>query len=338
MSGVPLICYDLPTVSRFFRSVALSMAFQRHTSIEWVPYRDSAVLNAIYTVLFWKEGPGNAEIKQGSGAAIMQTTDELHERFLAAWVDKVFQGGPTAGNTYVNLMAGLRDDARQSVANVFREAQQINAAVINQTQDAIVTLARIKLAATVGVAVIGGAAGVAFALGAAGAGAAGGVTVLGLQAGTSAAGFGLTGLGYSVTNNIIKTWEQGPAAKVAAVSVDVGKYAASETGGHLAGQAVERAVTQQGRSAQIIKSAEGQVRKYSEKLAQEGLRRAQARKATNIVQQSQRQIAREGANMAKAGNMAKLARGTGAGIPVLFAAWDIIDAWGDYQDTMKTVR
>jgi hypothetical protein len=33
-----------------------------------------------------------------------------------------------------------------------------------------------------------------------------------------------------------------------------------------------------------------------------------------------------------------MARGAAKGIPVVFAAWDIIDAFGDYGDTMKSLR
>ncbi len=340
MKNVPVICYDLETVSRFFRSAAFLIAVQRHTHIEWVTYRDSAVLNAIYAVMFWKEPPGNAQVKEGSREAIQRVTDEQHERFLLAWIEKLHTGGPAAGNAYVNHVAGLRDMVRQDLNNLYREVSKINNDVINQTQDAIVTLARIRLTAAVGVAVIGGVAGVALALGAVGgtAAAGGGLTILGLEAGASATTFGLAGLGYSTTNTIIKTWEQGPTAKVAAISVDVGKYAASEVGGKVTGHLADKALAQQARSSQIISSAEGQIRKYSQKLAEEGLRKRQIAKANSIIGQSQRQVASEGAKFAKAGTAAKMARGAGAGIPVVFAAWDIMDAWGDYQDTVKAAR
>jgi len=338
MKNVPVICYDLLAVSRFFRSAAFLIAVQRHTGVEWVTYKDSAVLNAIYTVMFWKEPPGNVQVKEGSREAIQRTTDEQHERFLLTWIDKLHQGGPAAGNAYVTFVAGLRDMVRQDLNNLYREVSQINNDVINHTQEAIVTLARIRLTAAVGVAVIGGVAGVAFALSAAGATAAGGLTILGLEAGASATTFGLAGLGYSTTNSIIKTWEQGPTAKVAAVSLDLGKYAASEGSGKVAGVMLDKALEQQARSSQIISSAEGQIRKYSQKLAQESLRKRQIAKATNIVQRSQQQVAQESAKLAKAGTMGRMARGAGAGIPVVFAAWDIMDAWGDYQDTVQAAR
>jgi hypothetical protein len=313
------------------------MALQRHISLEWQTYRDSRVLNAVYTVLFWKEPPGVAEVKIGAADAILRTTDELHQHFLLVWIDKLSQGGPKAAHDYVNQMAAVRDYARDAVNSVFRDASEINSEVANETRDAIVALARIRLAATVGVAVIGAAAGIAFAAAAAG-GAATGVTVFGVEAGASSLAFGATGFGFSATNSIIKTWEKGPSAQVAAVSLDTGKAAVSEAGGHVAGHVIEHALKEQAHSQQIIKSAEGQIRKYSERLAQAGLRKAAARKATSIVQGATRQIARQTETIAGMANKMKWAGRAAKGIPVVFAAWDIIDAIGDYNETVKDLH
>ncbi len=332
-TATSLICYDLAAVSRFFRSVALAAALQRYTTIEWVNYQDSRVLNAVYTVLFWKGPPGTAEIQTADSDVIQRATDEMHERFLIAWINRLASDGPAAANTYVMQMAQLRDSARAALDDLFRDATQINNEVLSQTRDAIVALARIRLAATVGVAVIGAAAGIAFV--AAGAGATG-VTVFGLEAGTGAAQFGATGFGYSAINTVIKTWEQAPEAKIGAIAVDTGKYAGNEIGGHASSHYIGAALAQSQRSTQIIKSAEGQIRKMSARLAQEGLRKKQIRKATSILAASEAQAARETANLAKAGQMAKVATGAAKGIPVVFAAWDILDAIGDYNATLKT--
>jgi 2C-methyl-D-erythritol 2,4-cyclodiphosphate synthase len=92
-------------------------------------------------------------------------------------------------------------------------------------------------------------------------GEAAGVTVFGLDAGAFSAVFGATGFGFSATQSIIKTWEGGAHAKVAALSIDTGKYVASEFGGHVAEHAIKNALKGRAHSAQIIKSAEGQIRK-----------------------------------------------------------------------------
>ncbi len=336
--SIPIICYDFTAVSRFFRSVAVSMALQRNTMLEWTTYRDSSVLNGIYAVLFWKGAPGTAEIRTGNSFWVEKETDELHERFLLAWLKKLHEGGPEDANAYVSHMAGVREAAKDAIYDVIRDAAAINSAVAGETRDAIVFLARVRLAGAVGVAVIGGAAGVAFAAAAIGGGAAaaGGLTIFGLQAGASAGAFSAVGLGYSVTGSLIKTWEDGPKAKVAAVSMEAGKAGASEAAGTLAQKVFDQALTDQARSKQIISSAEGQIRKHSERLAQENLRVAARAKSSNIVNQSTRQIAGESDNLARAGNAARYAGAAARGIPVVFAAIDIMDAFSDYRDIMKT--
>lgn len=337
---IPVICYDFTAVSRFFRSVAVTMALQRNTSLEWTTYRDSSVLNGIYAVLFWKGAPGMAEIRTGSSFAVENETEQLHERFILAWLKKLHEGGPEAANAYVSDMAQVREAARDAIDDIIRDAGRINSAVADETHDAIVFLARVRLASTIGVAVIGGAAGIAFAAAAAGGGAAaaGGLTIFGLQAGASGAAFGAAGLGYSVTGSLVKTWEDGPRARVAAVSMEAGKAVAGEAGGTVAQNALDRALTDQARSKQIINSAEGQIRKHSERLAQENLRQASLRKSRDIVERSTRQIASEADNLARAGTAARYASAAARGIPVVFAAIDIMEAFSDYQDVMSTQR
>jgi hypothetical protein len=335
---IPLICYDFTEVSRFFRSVAMTIALQRNTLLEWSTYRDSLVLNGIYSALFWKAPPGTVEVRTADRLAMEEEVDKLHERFVLAWLRKLHEGGPEAGNAYVDHMAEVRQAARDALDDVLHDAARMNSEVAGETRDAIVMLARYRLAAGVGVAVIGGAAGIAFAAAAAGGGAAaaGGITVFGLQAGASGAAFGTAGLGISVTNTIVKTWENGPEAKLAAVSMDAGKAAVSEAGGTVAQSAVHKALTQQARSEQIIRSAEAMIKQHSERLARDDLRKGSLRKSRNIVEKSTRQVARESDALTRAGNLARQAGTFAKGIPVVFAAMDIIGALGDYQQVMST--
>lgn len=106
------ICYDLPTISQFFRSVALLVAIQKHTNVEWVEHRDSSALNAIYGVLFWKTAPGTVEVSQSSKSKITAETDTLHEKYLNIWLRKLMSEGPVVANNYVAHMTGLREDVR----------------------------------------------------------------------------------------------------------------------------------------------------------------------------------------------------------------------------------
>lgn len=339
-TAVSVMCYDLPTISRFFRSCALAIATQQTTQLQWKTYRDSAVINAVYSVLFWKEPPGFAEVKTGTRQEIEKKTDELHLQFLTTWVRKICTEGPGVAHHYVTEMTKLKEYARDATQAVFREASSINSAVIGETQQAITNLARIKLGAQVGVAVIGAVAGIAFvgAAAAGGAAAGAGTSILGLQAGTTGLGFAAAGTGHAMAHNLIKTWEQGPSAKVAAISMDAGKAVVSEGGGAIAGGVLERALAGSARSAQIMRSAQGDIAKYSARLAQEGLRKKAAAKATNILAQRTAQVATQQA--AQRGFQATAGRAVAGGmfIPVVFSAWDIWDAVGDYRDTMAANR
>jgi hypothetical protein len=328
-ANISVVCYDLPTVSRFFRSVALAVAMQQHTSIQWQTYRGSAVLNTIYAVMFWKEPPGWVEVQTGTRSAVERTTDQLHERFLLAWIAKVVEKGPVAGNAYVEQMVKVRQTARLGLMQVFHDAAEVNAEVLHQTNDAIAKLAAIRLGATVGVAVIGGAVGVL----AVGAGAAG-VSILGIEAGASAGVFGGVGLAFSTATSVIKNWDEGGKAQVVGIATEVGKYAVSETGGKAAEHRLVAALAQQGKSAQIIKSAEGVIRKFSERLASTAFGQKAKAKAAQRVTQSAAQIASEAAKAGKAASAARIAMAAGRSIPVVFAALDIYGAIQDYQETV----
>lgn len=108
--NVPVICYDLPTVSKFFRSVALTVATQKSITVEWQRYRDSRVLNFFYglkSVFMESEGPGSVEVQVGGAKEVEAEADRLHAQYLSAWVRKVFESGPAAGNSYVAQMLSL---------------------------------------------------------------------------------------------------------------------------------------------------------------------------------------------------------------------------------------
>ena len=159
-------CYDLPTVSRFFRSVALSVAFEKYTKSEWVQAEGSPVIDAIYSVMFWKTPPGTVEIRQPV-AIIESTTNVLHEKYLSTWVRKMHTGGPVVAYDYVDQMAKVRQGAADGLSQLFRDASQINHGISGETANAIRTLARIKLVGDVGV--IGLGAYISIATGGAGA-------------------------------------------------------------------------------------------------------------------------------------------------------------------------
>lgn len=333
--GLPIMCYDFPTISRYFRSCAVVMALQQTTHIEWTTYRDSKVLNAVYAALFWKEPPGFAEVRMGTQADIERRTDDLHERFVMAWVRKLTTEGPASAMRYVAEIGALKEYARKALDELYREIGAINQAVIGETQRGINNLAAIKLTAQVGVAVIGAAAGLAF-VGAAAAGTAGGagMTILGLNAGAGGLAFGGVGLANSVSHSLIKSWEGGAGAKVAGVAFEVGKAGAGEVGSSIAGNVLDKSLQGGAKSTQIILSARGEIEKQAARLAQEGLKKKAQEKAVSIITQRAAQIQVQKTAQAGFQSAAINAARMGRIIPVAFAAWDIWDAVSDYRETV----
>ena len=341
MTQIHAICYELSTVSRFFRSVALSVAIQQHTSMEWVTYRDSSVLNATYAVLFWKESIGWEEVKTASKSAIDQTTNRLQQQFLHNWLDKLHFSGPAEAHKYVRRMEKLRDFARQAVAEMYSSSSSVNAEVFGEINNSISKLAKVRLAASIGVAVIGGAVGVAFAASAAaatGAGAAaGGISLFGLEAGASSLVFAGAGTAYSMTGPVIKNWDQGSAATVVAILPDLGKSVLSFGGDKAIEKMLDSGVSNQNAAQQAIRSADGLIRKYSNRLTQGVLRKAAERKSRNIIDRSTQNLVAQNAILSQTKNQIRLAGGLAKALPVIFAAWDILDAWSEYKETMAEI-
>lgn len=333
---VPIVCYDMNAIDRFFRSVALAMALDQHTSTVWKTYKDSAVINTIYTVLFWKEPPGTAEVQVSDRAAIERSADQLHHRFLMAWVRKLIEGGPAAANHYASDMAILKENARRNLQETYAGAQEINSSVVSETRDGIRSLATIRLGASIGVAVIGASAGLAVAgATAAGTGSGAALTAFGLPLGASSATFGAVGTGYSVAGSVISTWEQAPSAKVAAVSMDLGKHVASDVSTDRATVTLRKAIETKARSTQAMNDAMRTFREQSQRLAQGGLKGVPEQRVTKSIRTSLATASRNQAAIRSAEGAAKLASRALYAVPVVFAALDIVQAVRDYEQATR---
>ena len=59
-----IACLNFEQIGRLLRTYALASAIQKNTRIEWKEYKESTVLNAVYFLMPWKEGPGWAEVNQ----------------------------------------------------------------------------------------------------------------------------------------------------------------------------------------------------------------------------------------------------------------------------------
>ena len=224
--------------------------------------------------------------------------------------------GPVVANNYVAHMTGLREDVRGFIDGTFQDALDLNRSIVGEATKAVRDLSRIKLASSVGVAVLGAVGAIVLA-------PAGAVIVSGVS------------LGYSSSCAIAKTWEQGGTAK--AVAIEVGKAGASESLGRIAEAKNIKALADQAKAQHVIRSAEGQIRKQTQRLAQEGLRKAQVLKSQSIKTASIQQAAKQQQVFSQAGNVARVASAAKIAVPIVFAAMDIWGAWTEYDETIKNL-
>lgn len=301
------------------------IAMQRSIRISWVEYRDSAVLNVAYTILFWKEGPGWVEVNVKSVSELDAEIEQLTDQFVQSFLKKLHEDGFQEASRYASRMHALKLDAKEAIDQAFREAQEINNEVIGKTTGTIENLARIKLGAAVGVAVISGTAGVLAVAGA--------TSVLGVSAGAGPLVFAAVGLTNSVTHSVIKTWEDGDTAK--AVAIDFGKAGLSDGAGKAAEIAGEKATANFATKVMARNNAEVAVRRYADILGRRSTTPANIAKRTQRLAHAQGALGQAQVSATRAAATNTVARGVGYALPVVFAAWDILDAVETYNEDLK---
>ena len=320
-----VIVYKLNEVSSFLLSVAKATATIQHTRVRWEEYRDSTVLNVIYAIMPWKGQPGIAVVDQDFNA-IQKSIHDHHRRYLSTWLDKVALEGAPGGNRYLQSMQNIKTMAEQDLQNTVNNVSGINADALNQTNEAIRNLARIKLASavtlavlTVGPAALGGS--VAFFT----------VTPLG--------GLAVGGLGVAngIVHSMIKNWDD---------DADMSYTIALDTSMPIAEAATGAAVDMYGaeanqiaaQSRHLMSSTQGIIDRYSRRAADEALKESARRNAAaTVVRESERLAAHtQAASRARAAST--LAKGAGATLSVVFAGRDIYTAFNDYDETMRVTR
>jgi hypothetical protein len=308
------MCLDLRRSALLVWSCARARALQQQTQLEWQPYRDSKVLNAIYSVLFWKEGPGTVEIRQDQ-AKVNRLTMQFFDQTFDSFLDKSTHG-PVALTHYVQGLVNIRAFALRSVQEMFREAASINSEIAGETRKTIETLAQIKLAS----ALVLTGTGCYLAL-------SGASIVLVAQA-------GLVKLGSDVTGEVIKSHDH-IDENVKGVAYQLGKFGAEKGSDKLAehaGHLGEHGLKEYGGK---LVSAEQRIERYSAALASKikaGKRAKAAGRLNNAV--ADQAIAQGG--LKTASKTLKAAKFAGKGIPLVFAAWDVIDAMKEYlEDTAE---
>jgi hypothetical protein len=331
------IVYDFVAISRFFRSVALSIAIQRTTKMEWESYDQNTVINLVYALFPYREKPGAVEVNLGTRHQVNSITDDLHYRFMSNWLGKVAAEGPKAGNAYVKEMENIRDNARRAVQQLYTSARFINSQVTAQLDAAIMDLCKVKLVASVGVAVIGIVSGVGLFAAAVSAGSTatvGGATMIcGLKAGAGGTAFAGLGLGHSLVQTGISAWEDGPMAEVVGLVWETGKAGVAETGGRAASRLLNSSFASILPEA-VIEKLEKDIARHSNSLAETYVRGAAREAASEALTRKMAQLG--GSKLGEKGVGSAILRGTT--IPVIFGAWDIVNAGKDYYDTMGKLK
>lgn len=143
---------DGEVLQRFFRTCARARATQRHTQLKWVEYKESAVLNAVYTVFFWKGAPGIAEIDFGVQAEIDKDTEQYTAQNERAFLARAVEGGQATVKVLKNM-----EENRQScigfVQELLRDQGKINSGAIRMAQQGLNRLATIKVGSDIIIAV-----------------------------------------------------------------------------------------------------------------------------------------------------------------------------------------
>ena len=330
--SVPVLLLDLDKTLRFIRSTAMARALAESARLEWKSYDDSVFLNVVYGLMPWKEKPGSVEVQIAHGKALHDRQHEIAMASLEAWT-KTWASGPQAMCNYMNGLERVRAGSLESLEMVFHDARAINSAVEQQLNSSIRTFAAIKLGATVAVALIAGGAAIAIGAGAT-AVSAGGAT---LAFGASGTAFGATSTAFSITCSLIKEWNAAPTAKVVAVSKDTGKYLAGEAIDKTADYMVKKAGVSQALHEQMLAKADRLIDHYSQMIARTGRQKVKKRAMSKLGENlAKHEVAQQG--IKQSSQLGKAAGALKTGAPIVFAAWDIWDAVGDFRETWADTR
>lgn len=305
------MCLDLRRCAFLVWSCARARALQEQTQIEWQPYRGNKALNAIYSVLFWKEGPGTVEIRQDQ-KKIDALTKKYFDHTLDVFLEKSFTLGPAALAHYADSLTSTRAYALESVRQIFREASSINSEVAGEAHRAVETLAKIRLASALTLT----GAGCYLAL-------AGASIVLVTEV-------GYVKLGADVIGEIIRPHDH-VGENVKGVAYQLTKYGAEKGADKLAEHAKEIGEHGLKEYGPKLASAEQRIERYSEQLA----RRFRSKKAIKIGRRLENAKTDQAAAVRaveSAEGTVKIAKVAGKAVPLVFAAWDVIDAVREYKE------
>lgn len=292
---LPVLLLDLPTTLRFLRSVAVAKAMSDTTSLKWVTYDESTVLNVAYTLLFWKEKPGTVEVQTARREEVDRRAAQMTADFVSTAVRRSFEGGARLA-AYLDSLDRVRQGSIENVQSVFSDAGKINREVAAITANAIRDLARIRLAADLTVKILAPP---------------------------------VVSVPYSIVATFIKEMNQGGTAKVVAWKcaqepLKEGAKTLAEGGAELAADIGKDYGT-------MLHNAEVELRRQSDLIARRSATPKSIAKATARAEAATaaQGAARTGRALATGGKWAL------KGVATAFVAWDAWESWSDYQEATK---
>lgn len=299
--------FDVGQVVDFVSSVAYAKAANLHTTQQTQSYSKNSLMNFI---LMGTTGqPGFPEVHQDR-AAIENSRKSIATSLLRELIEKSSEGG----KEYFSYLARLEDQKANALAGLqrtFTEAARTSSEIDNRLRNAINVLATVKVVSSVAIA----------------------VTPVGLAAtGASAtliASAGMVSFAYSVTKGAAKNLAEGNDAGV--IAFDAGKDGVKEA---VSGKADKIATAAGGLIAEkkdLIAQAEGHIARLTKQLAGN----LKQRKVTKLTRQlaGQRQTVETATRTVGQATVKKTAA---KAVPVVFAAWDVWDACGEFVGDFQT--
>ena len=310
-----IAAFDLRRIYHFINSVAYAQAAQNHTELSWQAYKDSAVLNAIYFVMYWKGAPGTVEVSQDT-QLIESRRSVLMRHYWNTSLGK-FHHGPHALITYLEALDKVKQASIESLQETFRDANKLNSEIGDATHTGIKWLAGIKLGSTAFIAV-----------------ASGGLT---LSGGAAAVSAGYVAAGYSVLGTFAKDMASAKHADIIAldISKEAGKVAGQEKISQIAEKSALKlelnAQTRLAREGALIASAEVKIKQLSQEIARKtsSSKIAKLGRQMDYVEAERASAQAAAANAQRLGQLAHLA---GKALPIVFAAHDVMEALREYHE------
>ncbi|MDB5694848.1 MAG: hypothetical protein JWN21_391 [Sphingomonas bacterium] len=317
---VTVACMDLKHLTGYFRSIGLAVAIQGNTRAEWKDYDESTVLNIAYGLVPWMQKPGTVEVSQNWGR-IRKEADERGQKLLLTFLDKLATKGPAIAYNYAAQMQGVKQQAILSTRELFKDVGEINREIAGLAGQGARRMADIQLGATLLLA---------------GVGCAIGVGALVVPAGTALAATGV-GLGYNIAGTFIKDAGQLSDAGAVAIQTEVGK--ASLGTGMDASKGIVKGTLASHADANT-KALEAAQKKVAEINAAIERKRS-ASKIAKLTRKAEapRQIAAQaGKQLATNKNIATAGKVVSKGVPIVFFAHDVWNAYSDWADVYEETR